>query len=185
MFNSLDKNPYIDLVKCAAEGYDWMPSLKDVREQLLFLVTTRTLSPEKAHSATKGSLVYASDYEMSLGKMLFEDAEPSELQDILIDADEKPFVVDGVSYKYILVVQPAPNNNLCSHHLLSYWLAKGNGEYKYVDDSNIPDDAIRNMSTTDYHHGEVDEEEPVSNIVVRRWFDNEWHEPTYNYMFGI
>ena len=56
---------------------------------------------------------------------------------------------------------------------LSLWLAKGYGEFRYVADLNV---------FTDYCYNNNEEHATVAdNILVRKWEDTEWYEPTLEY----
>lgn len=56
---------------------------------------------------------------------------------------------------------------------LSKWLAQGNGQVK--EEGMI-------FTTVSYYEGSQDNEVRVY-IKVRKWGDEEWHEPTYEYCF--
>ena len=58
---------------------------------------------------------------------------------------------------------------------LSMWLSKGNG---------LAMDKGTGRKSTSYDYWEEDKMVDYMNIAVRKWEDDEWHEPTYNYCFG-
>lgn len=68
-----------------------------------------------------------------------------------------------------------PEDTLCTHKELAYWLIKGNGEYKFSHD---------NIASTYYSYSLENEDSPVEEYTfqVRRWGDNKWHTPTRAYM---
>ena len=53
------------------------------------------------------------------------------------------------------------------------WLAKGNGQWKGGD----------NCANISYKYGMGDDFEVPAIIRIRKWEDEDWHEPTYNYCF--
>ena len=135
-----------------------------------------------AHRLDKKHKVYVANTMEEMIANIMERKEPVHLDEVLDESNGKCFVVDGMRYTYACVVELEEPQKMCSHRELARWLAKGRGEYKYADASGLPEDAVRNMSTTDYRYGEADEDEPVSNILVRKWRDTVWHEPTVQYM---
>lgn len=58
---------------------------------------------------------------------------------------------------------------------LARWLAKGNGEY-YKDNC----DGWESHRCIEYQYDQ--DNLPVSNVMVRKWEDEEWHLPTREYM---
>lgn len=59
---------------------------------------------------------------------------------------------------------------------LAMWLSKGNGQWKHTK---------YNLIETFYVYvGQDDEGVDYMDIRVRKWEDDDWHEPTYNYCFG-
>lgn len=62
-----------------------------------------------------------------------------------------------------------PEAHLVTNRELSKWLAKGRGEYRNQT----------GLVSNYYVYDETESDEVVpSYIKVRRWDDNEWHEPT-------
>lgn len=182
--------PMIDLLLKSTSDSVMYYTRELIKTQVKDFIESNTLSLSSSYKAIKGSSVYAANCKKELCQMFLGDEATSELQDILKDThenpliDENPFIVDGKAYKYILVMQPYQDPKFCTHRMLAYWIASGIGEYKYLDKSDIPEEAARYMSTTDYYYRDEDANEAVSNVVVRRWVDNEWHEPSMNYMFN-
>lgn len=58
---------------------------------------------------------------------------------------------------------------------ISRWLAQGNGEYRAYNDKVFPD-----VRRTEYLYEQ--DTEPVTAVKIRKWEDEEWHEPTREYM---
>ena len=67
-----------------------------------------------------------------------------------------------------------PKARRVTNRELSKWLAQGNGEKKV-------DDCIAYVHT---YLSEYSNEEADKLIKVRKWSDDDWHEPTVDYMFG-
>lgn len=58
---------------------------------------------------------------------------------------------------------------------LSMWLSKGNG---------LLMDKGTGRKSASYDYWEEDKIVDYMNLAIRKWEDNEWHEPTYSYCFG-
>lgn len=58
---------------------------------------------------------------------------------------------------------------------LARWLAQGNGEYYEYDC-----DGWESHRCIEYQYEQ--DNLPVSNVMVRKWEDEEWHEPTREYL---
>lgn len=58
---------------------------------------------------------------------------------------------------------------------LARWLAQGNGEYYEYDC-----DGWESQRYIEYQYEQ--DNLPVSNVMVRKWEDEEWHEPTREYL---
>ena len=62
---------------------------------------------------------------------------------------------------------------------LAKWLAQGNGEWKWGGSNSCFTNGYYYSCTSD------DANRPVSDdILVRKWDDTQWHEPTVDYLFG-
>jgi len=59
---------------------------------------------------------------------------------------------------------------------LAMWLSQGKGQ--------VQDRRTGRISTNYYYFEYDDAQIDYINIAVRKWEDDEWHEPTYNYCFG-
>lgn len=69
-----------------------------------------------------------------------------------------------------------------TNRLLAKWLAEGNGEWKHS-----PSHSGIVYTTYKYFESEADKQVSINSdgqiILVRRWEDEEWHSPTYDYLF--
>ena len=86
-------------------------------------------------------------------------------------------VTDHTTWLHMALLPDSPKPRRATNRELARWLAQGNGELVVSRSS----DAI---SSDFLYHG-IDSEKPVDDtIVVRKWSDTEWHEPTVDYLFG-
>ena len=69
------------------------------------------------------------------------------------------------------------DSRIVTHRELAKWLARGNGEYCYTDETGWQSDCYTEWGYLPSHAYEM-----VNNVVVRRWEDDEWHEPTSLYL---
>ena len=82
---------------------------------------------------------------------------------------------DGPSYMACALLPDPPKPRRATNRELSRWLAQGNGEcLGSQDDADTAWNYPQECSDTDVREG----------AKVRKWSDNEWHEPTVEYMFG-
>ena len=90
------------------------------------------------------------------------------------------FDLPGYEYK---VASDKPSNGnqigrVVTYRELSRWLAQGNGEYCYYgDDSRCKSDCFNELRYRD-----EDGDEMVRDIMVRKWDDTEWYNPTASYL---
>ena len=81
---------------------------------------------------------------------------------------------DARCYKYCAEI---PKTRRATHRELSKWLAQGNGEVTEGATNSFP----FCETSLDYDSGESDK--PCGNTIsIRKWDDDEWHEPTVDYM---
>lgn len=78
-----------------------------------------------------------------------------------------PKWLDDCEYRIMQEEKPVTDREL------AMWLSKGNGEFK-IDD--VP------RCGYEYWYNEDEGDKPVSSILVRKWEDGEWHEPTREYL---
>lgn len=75
------------------------------------------------------------------------------------------------------------NMNNVTNRDLAKWLALGQGEWMHS-----PSNSGTVYMT--YKYNEIDADKPITRnsegqgIVVRKWHDKEWHEPTDKYLYG-
>ena len=114
-------------------------------------------------------------------KMLVQDYEPENLlkADVLAIVNGRdsgfPVITKTGTYRHCAEIPEAPKPRRATNRELSKWLAKGHGEYTNT--------LCCSTSYITYEYFLDSAESEVSeNILVRRWDDNDWHEPTVDYM---
>ena len=82
---------------------------------------------------------------------------------------------DGEIYPHCAEIPEAPKPRRATNRELSRWLAHGNGEcLGSQDDADTAWNYPMESSNAPLREG----------AKVRKWSDNEWHEPTVDYLFG-
>lgn len=74
-----------------------------------------------------------------------------------------------------------PKPRRATNREFAHWLAKGYGEKTYVEDREPIDDTIYASNEYTYNCSCADDSVP-EEFFVRKWDDDEWHEPTVDYM---
>lgn len=97
-----------------------------------------------------------------------------------------PVIAKEGDYQYCAEIPEEPKPRRVTNRELSKWLAKGHGEcmnpnsdsYSYADLSKA------NLSSSTYTYGGISEanKKVPFYVKVRKWDDDEWHEPTVDYM---
>ena len=114
-------------------------------------------------------------------KMLVWDLDPG----IVLEADVLaivngrdcgyPVITKTGTFTHCAEIPEAPKPRRATSRELSKWLAKGHGEYTNT--------VCCTTSYTTYEYFLDSAESEVSeNILVRKWDDADWHEPTVDYM---
>lgn len=80
---------------------------------------------------------------------------------------------DGEIYPYCAEIPEAPKPRRVTNRELSKWLAQGNGETKDICDIVMPNMCYIESKCND---------EVFSKVKVRKWEDEDWHEPTADYL---
>lgn len=90
----------------------------------------------------------------------------------------KPVVLaDGSAYHCAEISEKAARR--ATNRELAKWLAQGNGEWRWRESNSCYTNSYYYFCTAD------DAKRSVSDdILVRKWDDDEWREPTVDYMFG-
>lgn len=89
-----------------------------------------------------------------------------------------PVIAKEGDYQYCAEIPEEPKSRRVTNRELSKWLAKGHGEYTNTQCSKC---AASSYSTYAYLF-DSEESEVGYNILVRKWDDVDWHEPTVDYM---
>lgn len=79
--------------------------------------------------------------------------------------EKEPKWLDNVKYRV------KQKDKFCTNRQLAKWLAQGNGE------------SITGAFVSTYHlYEEKESNDEVENFLVRKWDDEDWHNPTLDYM---
>lgn len=114
-------------------------------------------------------------------KMLVWDYDPGCLlkADVLAIVNGResgyPVITKTGTYRHCAEIPEEPKPRRATNKELSKWLAKGHGEYTDAKYS------VSSYSTYAYLF-DSEESEVSCNILVRKWDDVGWHEPTVDYM---
>lgn len=82
------------------------------------------------------------------------------------------------AYEHCALLPDPPKPRRATNRELSRWLAQGNGEWKLEGPVSEED-----KCSSDYVYLEKDENCKLDfDVLVRKWSDTEWHEPTVDYM---
>lgn len=81
---------------------------------------------------------------------------------------------DGEIYPHCALLPDPPKPRRVTNRELSRWLAQGNGEWKH--------EAFCTANIGMQYDEDVRDKQLYDNVVVRKWSDTEWHEPTVDYL---
>ena len=83
-------------------------------------------------------------------------------------------------WKHCAILPDHPKPRRATNRELARWLAQGNGEWKLEGPVGEED-----QCSSDFVYLEINEKYKLDcDVLVRKWSDTEWHEPTVDYMFG-
>lgn len=88
-------------------------------------------------------------------------------------------VVVGSSYRWLhcAEIPEEPKLSRVTSRELAKWLAQGNGEWCMKNGTG------QIGANTNYGYSQYEENQNVTDgVLVRKWEDTEWHEPTVDYM---
>lgn len=69
-----------------------------------------------------------------------------------------------------------PKPRRATNRELARWLIEGNAQIRHSDSD---------MVYVGWNYKEFEDDLPCSNnVLVRKWSDTEWHDPTVDYLFG-
>lgn len=88
-------------------------------------------------------------------------------------SDDILFITDHSVWTHGAEIPEEPKPRRATNRELAEWLAKGNGQKS----------GNKGIACVSYSYGHLaDDCEIEKTVVVRKWEDNEWHEPTVDYM---
>ena len=80
------------------------------------------------------------------------------------------------------IIPRQKGEHLARMHELAEWLAKGNGQVCDYRGAGVVD---RSCSVSDGIRYQIFESfDYCGSLVIKKWGDTEWHEPTREYMYG-
>ena len=97
-----------------------------------------------------------------------------------------PVITKTGTYRHCAEIPEEPKPRRVTNRELSKWLAKGHGECMNPNsDSYSYDDLTKaNLASSTYTYSGISEanKKVPFYVRVRKWDDDEWHEPTVDYM---
>ena len=114
-------------------------------------------------------------YELKVAKEQGKTIQYLDGRDVWQDMDGCE-CVDGIEYR-IKPDEPEKDKSITNRELAK-WLAQGNGEYT---EKGLRDTSINCYANFDYPSLFQDDPIPDS-FLIRKWDDDEWHEPTREYL---
>ena len=110
--------------------------------------------------------------------------------DVLAIVNERengyPVITKTGTYRHCAEIPEEPKSRRVTNRELSKWLAKGHGECMNSNsDSYSYDDLSKaNLASSTYTYSGISEanKKVPFYVRVRKWDDDEWHEPTVDYM---
>jgi hypothetical protein len=79
-------------------------------------------------------------------------------------------------YPHCALLPDHPKPRRATNRELARWLIEGKAQIRHSDS---------NMVYVGWNYKEFEDDLPCSNnVLVRKWSDTEWHEPTVDYLFG-
>ena len=88
---------------------------------------------------------------------------------------DAPVVTADNHWDYCAEIPEEPKPRMATNRELARWLAQGNGQ-RFGDNDFAATSTFATFSD--------DEDDAVKGQLVRKWDDDEWHEPTVDYLFG-
>jgi len=77
-------------------------------------------------------------------------------------------------YQHCAILPDPPKPRRATNRELARWLIEGNAQIRHSDSD---------MVYVGWNYKEFEDDLPCSNnLLVRKWSDTEWHEPTVDYM---
>ena len=104
----------------------------------------------------------------------YDDETPTEVEVLAFIPNRYHKVIEQTSLYIHCAEIPEPMCCYATNRELAKWLAQGNGQYKVSGGDWI---------WTEHHYTNGQDDEACSKfILVRKWSDKEWHEPTREYL---
>jgi hypothetical protein len=91
-------------------------------------------------------------------------------------SDSSIVVTDNTTWLHMALLPDPPKPRRATNRELARWLIEGKAQIRHSDSD---------MVYVGWNYNEYEDDFPCSNnVLVRKWSDTEWHEPTVDYLFG-
>ena len=96
-------------------------------------------------------------------------------------SDSSIAVTEHTTWLHMAILPDPPKPRRATNRELARWLAQGNGEWKLEGPVSEEDQCSSGYYSyfEKYENYELD-----CDMLVRKWENTEWHEPTVDYLFG-
>lgn len=92
-----------------------------------------------------------------------------------------PVIAEDNGWMHCAEIPEEAKPRRATNRELAKWLAQGNGERRFDNEYSGKDDAV--FSAIEFTYDIRDADLPVDGCyTIRKWDDEEWHEPTADYM---
>ena len=96
-------------------------------------------------------------------------------------SDDGLAISDHTTWSHCALLPEKPVLHKVTNRELAEWLARGNGQVSYFNEAGIGC-VSSSWTYMDGDHASPTSEGDNKDLTIRRWGDDEWHEPTTEYM---
>ena len=90
----------------------------------------------------------------------------------IVSRKDFPVICENTTWRHCAEIPKVPESKPVIYRELVRWLSEGNGE--------VNDDGV---VYSNYYYYTYQENNPINDsILVRKWYDTEWHKPTREYL---
>jgi len=114
-------------------------------------------------------------------KAVFINADHVPIREKMLYSFDKRFKCpftdeENLCWPHCALLPDPPVPRRATNRELARWLIEGNAQIRHSDSD---------MVYVGWNYKEFEDDFPCSNnVLVRKWSDTEWHEPTVDYLFG-
>lgn len=87
-----------------------------------------------------------------------------------------PAILENDAFKCVALLPEKPAPRRATNRELAKWLAQGNGEWRYGESDRV------HSNIGFGYDGNKENNTLDEKVMIRKWDDAEWHEPTVDYM---